>query len=64
MGPSHLPASITGATKHRPHHGHLPTVLSARAGGVLSRLNLAHCFLTGHVVDAGECPRCARKALA
>ena len=64
MGPINLPASARNAAKPLLRHGHVASALARTTSGLLSRLNVAHCVLTGHVVDSGTCPRCVRKALA
>ncbi len=58
-----LPAALPVAVKHLGRHGHA-TTLTALATGLVDRVHVAHCVLTGHVVDQGLCPRCSHKTLA
>ena len=63
MGPI-VPASIPVAARHRGRYGHATMALSALASGLVDRVHVAHCVLTGHVVDQGPCPRCSHRTLA
>ena len=59
-----LPALLPAAAKHHGRYGHATIALSALATGLADRVHVAHCVLTGHVVDQGPCPRCSHRTLA